>query len=63
MEEVKFGEKFGYDRQFSSRVPPPSFEEHANFFSKILFSWLNPLLKLGSKRALDPEDLPLLSLT
>ena len=61
MEGIKTEKKFGCDRELTCRLPPPSFEEHANFFSKILFSWLNPLLKLGSKRALDPEDLPLLS--
>ena len=40
---------------------PPSYEEKAGFFSKILFMWLNPLLTLGNKRTLNPEDLPQLS--
>ena len=36
---------------------PPSYEEKAGFFSKILFMWLNPLLTLGNKRTLNPEYL------
>lgn len=43
------------------RQGPPSFEEHANFFSRILFLWLNPLLNLGYKRVLNASDLPQLS--
>ncbi len=44
-----------------NRQPHESYEEKANFFSKILFLWLNPLLSLGNKHALNPEDLPQLS--
>lgn len=49
------------DLVFIFRQGPPSFEEHANFFSRILFLWLNPLLNLGYKRVLNASDLPQLS--
>lgn len=32
-------------------------EKHANFFSKLTFSWLNPLLLTGYKRPLEVDDL------
>lgn len=44
------------------REGPSSYEEKANWFSKILFMWLNPLLEKGYKKALNQEDLPQLSL-
>ncbi|KNA13623.1 hypothetical protein SOVF_112630 isoform A [Spinacia oleracea] len=31
-------------------------ERHVNIFSKILFSWMNPLMKLGYKRPLTEKD-------
>ncbi|KAL5077228.1 hypothetical protein RYX36_016212 [Vicia faba] len=33
----------------------------AGFFSILTFSWMSPLITLGSKKALNHEDLPLLS--
>ncbi|XP_012069008.2 ABC transporter C family member 8 [Jatropha curcas] len=30
----------------------------ASFFSKLTFSWINPLLKLGNSKPLDLEDIP-----
>ncbi|KAF7102140.1 hypothetical protein CFC21_103324 [Triticum aestivum] len=35
----------------------------AGFFSKISFWWLNPLLKMGYKKPLEDEDMPLLGAT
>lgn len=32
--------------------------DHASFLSRLTFSWVNPLLKLGSSKALDLEDIP-----
>ncbi|PRQ51941.1 putative xenobiotic-transporting ATPase [Rosa chinensis] len=32
--------------------------DQASFLSKLTLSWVNPLLKLGSSRALDLEDIP-----
>jgi hypothetical protein len=32
-------------------------EERANIFSRLTFSWLNPLLSVGVKRALNEKDL------
>ncbi|CAJ2659690.1 unnamed protein product [Trifolium pratense] len=34
---------------------------NAGFFSILTFSWMGPLITLGSKKTLDHEDLPLLS--
>ncbi|WJX31534.1 Canalicular multispecific organic anion transporter 2 [Trifolium repens] len=34
---------------------------NAGFFSILTFSWMSPLITLGSKKTLDHEDLPLLS--
>ena len=34
---------------------------NAGFFSILTFSWMTPLITLGSKKTLDHEDLPLLS--
>lgn len=34
---------------------------NAGFFSIVTFSWMTPLITLGSKKTLDHEDLPLLS--
>lgn len=54
-------EKYVFRSVFIARQQHESYEEKANFFSKILFLWLNPLLSLGNKRALNPDDLPQLS--
>ena len=53
--------KYVSERIVNHRKPHESYEENASFFSKILFLWLNPLLSLGHKRALNPDDLPQLS--
>ena len=36
-------------------------EDEASFLSRLLFSWLNPVLLTGSKRAVEFNDLPRLS--
>lgn len=40
---------------------PNSPEENGTIIDRILFSWMNPLLQLSSKRPLEAEDLPKLS--
>ncbi|KAL2322779.1 hypothetical protein Fmac_027158 [Flemingia macrophylla] len=35
---------------------------NAGFFSILTFSWISPLISLGNEKALDHEDLPLLSI-
>ncbi len=35
----------------------PSFEENANFVSRMLFLWTHELIKRGSEKHLDMEDL------
>ena len=49
------------EKAITRRDGPPSYEEQAGWFSKILFTWLNPLLEKGYKKALNQEDLPQLS--
>lgn len=31
---------------------------NANWFSKLFFSWIQPLLRLGNKKPLEFDDLP-----
>lgn len=40
---------------------PPCPLEHCPWWSALSFAWLNPIIKLGSKRALQEKDLPALS--
>lgn len=49
------------NNEIIGRDGPESYEEKAGFFSKILFCWLNPLMEIGYKRALESTDLPQLS--
>ena len=44
-----------YNLQHKRTINP---ETNATCCSKLFFSWLNPLLKLGSSRPLLPEDIP-----
>ena len=54
---------------FSKKIPPlPSKDErkiypehNANWISKVFFWWLNPIMSVGYKRTLQPEDLFVLS--
>ena len=48
---------------FESLIPSQSAccEEEASFLSRLLFSWLNPVLLTGSTRAVEFNDLPRLS--
>jgi hypothetical protein len=40
---------------------PPCPLEHCPWWSALSFAWLNPLIKLGSRRVLEESDLPALS--
>ncbi|XP_062014713.1 ABC transporter C family member 8-like [Rosa rugosa] len=46
------------DRSLSEPLLAKTKLDQASFLSKLTFSWVNPLLKLGSSRALDLEDIP-----
>ena len=52
---------YWFRKSITNRNPPPSLEENAGFFSRILFLWLNPLLTLGNQRSLNANDLPALA--
>lgn len=44
--------------EYHERNRPDSLEESANIFSKLLFSWLSPILATGFERVLEDSDLP-----
>eukprot|EP00697_Spironema_sp_BW2_P016516 gnl/Spiro4/7777_TR4091_c0_g1_i1.p1 gnl/Spiro4/7777_TR4091_c0_g1~~gnl/Spiro4/7777_TR4091_c0_g1_i1.p1 ORF type:complete len:1516 (+),score=565.05 gnl/Spiro4/7777_TR4091_c0_g1_i1:47-4594(+) len=49
------------DVDLESMHIPPSAEANANFFSRLVFSWVNPVIDQGNRRTLTEMDLPELS--
>nr|KAJ3415596.1 hypothetical protein HK105_001465 [Polyrhizophydium stewartii] len=39
-----------------NKIPVPSFEENASLVGKLLFTWINPLIRKSSRTPLEHED-------
>jgi ABC-type multidrug transport system fused ATPase/permease subunit len=60
-ESLLNGEASVSNNNSDSKKTPIRSYSNAGFFSILTFSWMSPLITLGSKKTLDHEDLPLLS--